>query len=1236
MALPGPTMTALRRARPALCALALAAVMPMLAQAQANAVSPSTVQPRIVSAVDEKNLATLRGNTHPFAIPQFDQGPAPSALPVSRMLLVLRRSPDQDAALAKFMEQQQDSSSANFHQWLTPQQFGQQFGPADADIQTITAWLNSRGFQVAQVSNGRTVIEFSGTAGQVKDAFHTEIHKYTVNGEDHWANSSDPQIPSALAPVVAGIDSLYNFPRRPMHHVVGAYSRSPSTGRLTPTGPLTSFPSGCAASGNTNCDLGIAPADFAKIYNVPNLFASSSQFNGDGVTIAVVGDSDINPQDVAAFRTLFGLPAPNLDVIVSGPDPGLVPVAETEADLDVEWSGAVAPNATIDLVIAEDTESSLGADLAAQYAIDNNLAPVISESFGICELFLGQAGNTFYSQLWQQASAQGITVLVSSGDSSSAVCDSDNPSSFPAPAQFGLQVSGTSSTPYNVAVGGTDFNQLSNIGAFWNLGNTTGARAIGYIPEETWNDTCTNAEIFAFFGTTTAEQTCNNAAQRALSPDGVTVVGGSGGSSACTTSNGQSPSTCSGGYTKPSWQPMINANDTKRDVPDVSLFASNGFNGSFYLICEADLDNATCQPSAPIVLGVGGTSASVQVFAGIMALINQATRARQGNANYVLYPLAARGSNTCTSAASPSPACVFYDIPTGSTIAVACASGGLNCAVATRGDSFGILSANGQPAYNTGTGYDLATGLGSVNAANLISSWSSLEGTLKSTTTTLTSLAPTTLTHGQAVNVGVSVSSTSGGTPTGNVSLIANETGGPQGIQAFVLNSGAASGATDALPGGSYTVFAQYQGDGTFTPSASSTVSVVVNPEASSTSLHLITFSPTTGAVTNSSATSTAFDSAYLLRINVSSSSSVCNQNAPGQSGCPTGTVTVTDNGTPLAGEPFALNALGYAEDQTILLSGGAHTLRAVYSGDLSYQAGNAATDSVTITPGVTTTTVTSSSGTAPLGQSVTFTATASPSLTGLPAPTGTMKFLIDSLAQGSPVAMTNGSAQFTTSSLAIGPHTIQAQYSGDSNYASSSGSVSETVSSPVTATANPTTITIAAPGQSGSTTITVTATNGFSGTATLSPSLCSGLPSESSCSFNPSTLTLAANGSATTSLTVSTTASSAGLRLPMPPAPLQRWNLWELAALACALSLMGFAWRQRNVGFARPFFAGCGAAVVLAVCFGCGGGSGGGGGSTKNPGTPVGASPFSVTITVTNGISFAPASLPNLSVNVQ
>jgi len=370
-----------------------------------------SVPARIAQAIEEKNLVTLKGNVHPLARAEFDQGPVDDGMPLKRMLLLLQRSPDQETALQQLLEDQQSKSSTNFHAWLTPEQFGKQFGLVDADTQTVTAWMASQGFTDIHVGPGRMVMEFSGNAGQVRKAFHAEIHRYLVDGKNYTANSTDPQIPAALTPVVTGIVSLHNFPKKSHAKILGQFRRTAGRPGLQ---PLFTFPDPFN-SGQTF--YGLAPGDFATIYDSKPLIAAGN--DGTGQTIAIVGETNINTQDVQQFRSMFGLPA-NFDstnVILNGEDPGITSIGEEgEADLDTEWSGAVAPGATIKLVVSASTPASAGIDLSALYIIEHNLAGVMSESYGACEQVLGTAGNAFYNSLWEQAAAKGITVVLSSGD----------------------------------------------------------------------------------------------------------------------------------------------------------------------------------------------------------------------------------------------------------------------------------------------------------------------------------------------------------------------------------------------------------------------------------------------------------------------------------------------------------------------------------------------------------------------------------------------------------------------------------------------------------------------------------------------------------------------------------------------------------------------------------------------------------------------------------------------------
>jgi subtilase family serine protease len=674
----------------------------------------------ITQPVDESRLTVQRGSVYPLARAEFDRGAVPASLPMERMLMVLKRSPAQQTALEAFAAQQLDKSSPNYHQWLTPNQFGERFGASEDDIATITSWLQSRGFQVAGASHGRGVIEFSGDAGQVQEAFHTSIHSYMVNGHQRYANSTEASIPEALMPAVAGLRSLHNFPLRPASHMVGTFRKSLTSASAEAIHSNFTFPNPCVA--NSTCSFAVGPQDFATIYNITPLY--SAGIDGTGETIAVVADSNITLSDVSQFRSLFGLPAKAPTVIVppGSQNPGLGD-DETEAVLDTEWSGAVAKNAQIDLVVSETTTTTFGGDLSAQYIIDFNgekgLAPILSESFGECELFLGGAGNTFYNNLWSQAATEGITVIVSSGDSGSVSCLTDPPNENN-PNSFGLGVSGVSSTQFNISVGGTDFDDITNAGTFWNLTNTSGTQgsAKGYIPETTWNDTCTNLDLGSNFGFSSSQETnCNNKTQLS---DLITLGAGSGGPSNCTTPTGVSAGSCAGGNTKPGYQAGTGVPaDGKRDQPDISLFAATGaFSGSFYVICQADdtqnQDGQPCSLTANNFMdfgGVGGTSVSTQVFAGIMALVDQAAKGAQGNVNPSLYSIAA--SKSCPSA-SPTSSCVFHQVSVG-TIAQACVKGSLNCTTTNNADTLGVLTG-----FNAGTGYNLATGLGSVNANNLV------------------------------------------------------------------------------------------------------------------------------------------------------------------------------------------------------------------------------------------------------------------------------------------------------------------------------------------------------------------------------------------------------------------------------------------------------------------------------------------------------------------------------------
>ncbi|MBV8631143.1 MAG: Ig-like domain repeat protein [Silvibacterium sp.] len=1076
-----------------------------------------------IGLIDESALVTLKGNRHPLANAANDRGEVSPDLSMDRMLLVLR--PADETALRQLIADQQDRRSAAFHAWLSPEEFAARFGPSKSDLQTLAAWLEGHGFRVNRIARSGMAIEFSGTAGEVKQAFHTPIHRYEVAGAQHIANASDPQIPAALAQVVAGVDTLHDFRKLPWIRVMGTATRIGNTSEWQPQFTYNG-PAGAAHY--------LAPGDFSKIYNTAPLYKSGT--DGSGQSIAIVGRSNIFLSDVQIFRIAFGLPANDPLIILDGPDPGdLFGGEEAEADLDVEWSGAVAPKATIKFVVSASTDTTDGVDLSAEYIVDNDLAPVMSTSFGQCEAMLGQAENAFYNNLWEQAAAEGITVIVATGDSGAAGCDYP----YGAAATHGPAVSGLASTPFNVALGGTEFNENGNASAYWSSTNGTDqSSALGYIPEDVWNESCADANQ------------CG----------AVSLYASGGGQSSL--------------YAKPAWQagPGV-PDDGKRDVPDVSLAAAARHDG--YLLCQ----EGTCATDGEGRLYnaevIGGTSAAAPTFAGIMALVAQSAKGRVGLANFVLYPLAAAQNDAnCNASGPPQASCVFNDV--------------------TQGNN----NVPGQTGAAAGPGYDLATGLGSVNAANLVANWASVA--LRSTTTSLT-LSPMSITHGQSVTATVNVvPATGSGTPTGDVAVI---TGGTGDLNLGNLRSGQLSSAISSLPGGSYSAVATYSGDGTFAPSTSSGVAVTVTPEPST-----IAFS--------TSGTSVTYSEFLDLQASVTGAS---------KQGIATGTVTIADtfNGQTTALMTAPLNSQGNLAVTDTALALGTHRLSVSYSGDPSFKASSAMPVTVTVTKGPTNTLLLAPAGALP-NTAVVVQAFVFPTQ-GFAFPTGTVQFFDGTTALGKPVAVVNEVATLTTTQLSNGANSITAQYSGDSNFNSSTSTAdSVIVANPDFQIAvNPGNVTVSS-STPGTAKILVSPGPGlgFQGSVSFA---CSGQPSGTTCSFQPSTLTLDGFNPQTTTLTISMGAGSTSAGAA-DGSHLFAARLGGLG-LACVF-LLGWP-RRRRSHFGNMLLL----AVLLGVAAGCSGGSNPPSTNTvtsSNPSTPqsyvlvVTATGTANTSTVSHTVSLA------------
>lgn len=546
----------------------------------------------ITQPVDPGRLHTLEGNTRGEANPQNDRGKVPDSLAMDHMLLQLQRSSEREQALKNFIDQQHDSASPDFHKWLTAAEFGQMYGPAPQDIETVSGWLRSNGFTVNTVYPSGTSIDFSGTAGQVSAAFHTEIHRLSVGGEDHIANMTDPRIPAALAPVVAGVVSLHDFQPHSMRRPRVQYT--------------------AAADGYT-FQL-VTPADLATIYDLKAAFTAG--YTGQGQTIAVLEDSDLyDATDWTNFRAEFGLnsyasgtfttvhPAPTSGTSNCS-DPG-VTSDDTEATLDAEWASAAAPNAAIELASCSDT-TTFGVLIAGQNLINAKAPPqVISVSYGECEAQNGVTANAAYNSLAQQAVTEGVSLFVAAGDEGAASCDSGL-----GVATHGIAVDANASTPYNVAVGGTDFadTSLGTTTTYWSATNSSSyGSAISYIPEIPWNDSCAGSILSGYSGYSISYGITGYCGSSAAQQFGnIVVAAGSGGPSGCatgvSTANGVVGGSCQG-YAKPSWQTGVTGipSDGVRDLPDVSVFAADGVWGHYYVYCFSDTANggAPCT-GAPI------------------------------------------------------------------------------------------------------------------------------------------------------------------------------------------------------------------------------------------------------------------------------------------------------------------------------------------------------------------------------------------------------------------------------------------------------------------------------------------------------------------------------------------------------------------------------------------------------------------------------------------------------------
>lgn len=707
-------------------------------QAQTGTSARSTV----TAPVSDSKMITLAGNVRPEANALNDRGAVNGAMQLDHMLLQLKRPAEREAALTAKIESMHTPGSPDFHQWLTAEELGANYGPSTKDIAEVTGWLKSHGFEVNEVSKSGMVIDFSGSVSQLKNAFRTEMHTLKVRGESHIANMQNPQIPAALADVVVGVSSLSDFRPKPANKGISAaridgVSKGIVAKAAKPEGASPDF------TVNANYQL-VVPDDLHTIYNFRPVYGRG--ITGNNETVVVIEDTNVySTADWVTFRNTFGLSKytkGSFTQIHPGgcKNPGVLIGNDGEAILDAEYASAAAPSAAIVLASCADTQTTFGGLLAINSLINQPLPPpIISISYGECEAGLGAAGNATYSTAYQQASAEGVSVFVSSGDEGAASCDANQPA-----AQFGIAVSGFASTQYNVAVGGTDFGDTyaGTNSTYWrSKNNATYGSAKSYIPEIPWNDSCASTLITNTVGYNVpfgANGFCNSAEGEAFF---LTTASGSGGPSNCAYGD-TSPlpgtpansGTCKG-YKKPNYQRNLfgNPSDGVRDLPDVSLFAANGVWGHYYVFCYSQpapgAGGAPCTGDPSNWSGAGGTSFAAPIVAGIQALVDQSTGTPQGNPNYVYYALAkqefgGRGNNSCSSTLGNGVdgTCTFYDVTLGD-MDVNCL-GKFNCY--TPSGTNGVLSVSSkayEKAYNSNAGWDFATGIGTLNVNNLITNW---------------------------------------------------------------------------------------------------------------------------------------------------------------------------------------------------------------------------------------------------------------------------------------------------------------------------------------------------------------------------------------------------------------------------------------------------------------------------------------------------------------------------------
>jgi subtilase family serine protease len=734
-----------------------------------------TAADRVTQEIDSQSVASLAGSANPRAAAKYDIGSVNTGTRINGITMYFKPSADQKSELDALVKAQQTPGSASYHKWLTPAEYASRFGLSDNDLAKVKSWLEQQGFSVDRVANSRNAIVFSGTVGQVESAFQTEIHNYKIDNQTHFAVATQLSVPSALSGVVQSVRNLDDF--RPKPHV---RFRTSQSSKLSPN--FTSSQSG---------DHYLQPGDVSVIYDIKAAY--NAGYTGTGQSIAVMGQSEISVSDIENFQSAAGLTKKDPTVVLV-PDSGTAAVStgdEAESDIDLEYSGGIAKGATIYLVyVGNNSNYSVWDSL--EYAVDTKIAPILSLSYGECEPDLGSSDYSTLEAIMEQGASQGQSIMVSSGDSGSTACYADVSSSTTTitSTEEELAVNYPASSAYATAMGGTEFPSAdvsSSNTTYWESASSSDVvtSALSYIPEQVWNDDSSSAGS-------------KDGADYALSSGG-------GGTSTFTA--------------RPSWQTGVTgiSSGSYRLVPDISLDSSP--NNAGYLYCSSDSTatgiTGSCSDgfrdsSDEYLTVAGGTSFAAPIFAGMLALINQKQNSTgQGLINSTLYTMAA-SSTTYASA--------FHDIT----------SGGNECAA---GSSY--CSSAGESEYYAGTGYDEASGLGSVDLYNLLTAWPSSSASLLDATTTTLSAASSSPSSGANDVITITVAPESSSvttTPTGTLSIAVD---GTTETSSLALSSGKATYTFSSTTSGSHVITAKYSGDSTFA-SSTGTVTVTIGSSSSS------------------------------------------------------------------------------------------------------------------------------------------------------------------------------------------------------------------------------------------------------------------------------------------------------------------------------------------------------------------------------------------------------------------